>query len=165
MTVTNRARDWSRAGPGLRYDAGGPGERRMLRIAKRHPRIAVEPEVMGGKPCIKGTRIPVDLVLRYLGDGQSVEDILHAFPGLTREDAEAAEACAVPTELLNAVVAHFHPVQVILFGSRARGEAGADSDIAFGGARRDVPTEKLGWRSAFAARLNFHPRSTRLPGL
>jgi uncharacterized protein (DUF433 family) len=112
---------------------------------------------MGGKPGIKGTRIPVDLVLRYLGDGQSVEDILHAFPGLTREDAEAAEACAVPTELLDAVVAHFHPVQVILFGSRARGEAGADSDIdLLVVLDDDVPTEKLGWRSAFEARLNFH---------
>ncbi len=63
----------------------------MLRIAKRHPRIAVAPEVMGGKPCIKGTRVPVDVILRYLGDGQSVEEILQAFPGVTREDVQAAE--------------------------------------------------------------------------
>lgn len=53
----------------------------MLKMAKRHPRISVRPEVMGGKPCIKGTRIPVDLILRYPGSGQSVEVILEAFPG------------------------------------------------------------------------------------
>jgi uncharacterized protein (DUF433 family) len=59
-------------------------------MANRHARISVKPEVMGGKPCIKGTRIPVDLILRYLGNGQSVEDILEAFPGLTVEDVRAA---------------------------------------------------------------------------
>jgi uncharacterized protein len=125
----------------------------MLRLANRHPRIAVAPEVMDGKPCIRGTRIPVDLILRDLGDGQSVEDILQAFPGVTREDV----AFAVPNELLDAVVAHFDPVQVILFGSRARGEAGANSDIdLLVVLDDDVPAEKLGWRSAFEARRNFH---------
>jgi uncharacterized protein len=125
----------------------------MLRLANRHPRIAVAPEVMDGKPCIRGTRIPVDLILRDLGDGQSVEDILQAFPGVTREDV----AFAVPIELLDAVVAHFDPVQVILFGSRARGEAGANSDIdLLVVLDDDVPAEKLGWRSAFEARRNFH---------
>jgi uncharacterized protein (DUF433 family) len=49
---------------------------------------------MGGKPRIKGTRIPVDLIPRYLGDGQSTEDILEAFPGLTVEDVQAAAAFA-----------------------------------------------------------------------
>jgi uncharacterized protein (DUF433 family) len=63
----------------------------MLKIANRHARVTVAPEVMDGKPCIRGTRIPVDLILRYLG-GQSVEDILHAFPGLTAEDVRAAAA-------------------------------------------------------------------------
>ena len=62
----------------------------MSRIAGRHERIAIDPGIMGGKPCIKGTRIPVDLILRYLDDGQSVEDILEAFPGLTAEDVRAA---------------------------------------------------------------------------
>jgi uncharacterized protein (DUF433 family) len=68
----------------------------MLKIANRHARISVKPEVMGGKPCIKGTRIPVDLILRYLGDGQGVEDIVAAFPGLTVEDVRAA-AFSPPT--------------------------------------------------------------------
>jgi uncharacterized protein (DUF433 family) len=69
----------------------------MLKIANRHARISVKPEVMGGKPCIKGTRIPVDLILRYLGDGQGVEDIVAAFPGLTVEDVRAAAAFSPPT--------------------------------------------------------------------
>jgi uncharacterized protein len=63
----------------------------------------------------------------------------------------------VPSELLDAVVAHFHPVQVILFGSRARGEAGPDSDIDLLVVLDDgVPADQLGWRSAFEARKGFH---------
>ena len=131
----------------------------MLKMANRHARISVEPEVMGGKPCIKGTRIPVDLILRYLGDGQSVDDILEAFPGLTAEDIQAAEtyARAVPDALLDAVVAHFDPLQVILFGSRSRGEAHPDSDIdLLVVLDDDAPAAKLDWRSAFEARKDFH---------
>jgi uncharacterized protein (DUF433 family) len=66
----------------------------MIRAARNHPRISVKPEVMGGKPCIKGTRIPVDVILRYLGDGQGIDDILGAFPGLTADDVRAAAAFA-----------------------------------------------------------------------
>jgi uncharacterized protein (DUF433 family) len=131
----------------------------MLKMANRHTRISAEPEVVGGKPCIKGTRIPVDLVLRYLGDGQSIDDILEAFPGLSREDIRAAEtyARAVPEALLDAVVGHFDPLQVILFGSRARGETSPDSDIdLLVVLDDDAPAAKLGWRSAFEARKDFH---------
>ena len=76
----------------------------MIKMANRHARISVRPEVMGGKPCIKGTRIPVDLILRYLGDGQSIEDILEAFPGLTVEDVRAAAAFAADVVADEAVV-------------------------------------------------------------
>jgi uncharacterized protein (DUF433 family) len=76
----------------------------MLKMAHRHTRISVKPEVMGGKPCIKGTRIPVDLILRYLGAGQSVEDILEAFPGLTALDVRAAAAFAADVVADEAVV-------------------------------------------------------------
>jgi uncharacterized protein (DUF433 family) len=55
----------------------------MIKIARRHERIAARPEVMGGKPCIKGTRIPADLILRHLADGQSSEERVEAFLGLT----------------------------------------------------------------------------------
>ena len=76
----------------------------MLRMANRHARIAVKPEVMGGKPCIRGTRIPVDLILRYLGNGQSVEEILEGFPGLAVEDVRAAAAFAADVVADEAVV-------------------------------------------------------------
>lgn len=131
----------------------------MLKMGNPHPRIAVKPEVMGGKPCIKGTRIPVDLILRYLDGGQSVEDILEAFPGISREDIRAAEAYAqaVPDALLDSVVAHFDPIRVILFGSRARGETSPDSDIdLLVVLDDDAPEAKLGWRSAYEARKDFH---------
>jgi predicted nucleotidyltransferase len=63
----------------------------------------------------------------------------------------------VPTELLDAVVAHFDPIRVILFGSCARGGVTADSDIDLLVVLDDaVPTDKLGWRSAFEARKDFH---------
>jgi uncharacterized protein (DUF433 family) len=61
----------------------------MLGRAPDHDRISVRPGVMGGKPCIKGTRIPADLVLDNLDSGLSREDILDAYPGLTLEDASA----------------------------------------------------------------------------
>ena len=131
----------------------------MPRMAGRHDRITAEPEVMGGKPCIKGTRIPVDVIANCLGSGQGVAEILEAFPGLTFEDVQAVRAWAraVPQALLDAVVGHFDPVQVILFGSRARGEAGVDSDIDLLVVLDDeAPGDKLGWRSAFEARKDFH---------
>ena len=55
-----------------------------------HPRIASVPGVMGGRPCIKGTRLPVEHILGYLGSGDSVDDVLQSYPYLTREDILAA---------------------------------------------------------------------------
>ena len=53
-------------------------------------RIDVNPKVMLGKPVIRGTRIPVELILRKLGEGATVEDLLDAYPRLTAEDVRAA---------------------------------------------------------------------------
>ena len=53
-------------------------------------RISIDPAVMMGKPCIKGIRITVELVLRKLGAGQSFADILQAYPQLTDDDLRAA---------------------------------------------------------------------------
>lgn len=49
---------------------------------------------MVGKPCIKGTRITVELILRELGAGHSFADVLDAYPHLTEEDLRAALAFA-----------------------------------------------------------------------
>jgi len=59
-----------------------------------HARISVNPAVMMGKPCIKGTRITVELILRKLGAGRTFADLLDAYPHLTEEDLRAALAFA-----------------------------------------------------------------------
>lgn len=53
-------------------------------------RIEVNPEVMLGKPVIRGTRIPVELIVRKLKEGPSEDDLLDAYPRLTPEDLQAA---------------------------------------------------------------------------
>lgn len=55
-----------------------------------HDRITTDPDVMFGKPVIKGTRIPVERLLRKLGEGQSVASILEDHPHLDEEDIYAA---------------------------------------------------------------------------
>jgi uncharacterized protein (DUF433 family) len=55
-------------------------------------RIHIDPKVMGGKPVIRGTRIPVELVLRKLAEGASVEELVDGYPSLTPQDIEAAKA-------------------------------------------------------------------------
>ncbi len=57
-------------------------------------RIEVNPRIMLGKPVIRGTRIPVELILRRLSEGATIEDLLDAYPSLHREDVHAALAYA-----------------------------------------------------------------------
>lgn len=55
-----------------------------------HERIAVDPNVMIGKPVIRGTRIPVELIVRMVGQGTPTEEILREYPRLTDDDIRAA---------------------------------------------------------------------------
>jgi len=57
-------------------------------------RITINPNVMVGKPVIRGTRIPVALILKMLGQGMATEEILREYPRLEREDIKAAIAYA-----------------------------------------------------------------------
>jgi uncharacterized protein (DUF433 family) len=57
-------------------------------------RIEIDATVLLGKPVIRGTRIPVELILRKLAEGASEADLLDAYPRLTREDIHAALAYA-----------------------------------------------------------------------
>ena len=57
-------------------------------------RITADPRVMLGKPCIEGTRITVELILRKLGSGRSFADVLDAYPQLTEGDLRSALAFA-----------------------------------------------------------------------
>ncbi len=52
-------------------------------------RIVVDPEILAGKPVIRGTRLAVEFILELLAAGQSEADILANYPGLTREDVLA----------------------------------------------------------------------------
>ena len=52
--------------------------------------ITVDPQVCGGKPCVRGTRILVRNILGMLAGGYTVDRILEAYPELTREDVSAA---------------------------------------------------------------------------
>jgi uncharacterized protein (DUF433 family) len=49
-------------------------------------RIVVDPEVLAGKPVIRGTRLAVEFILELLAAGQSENELLADYPGLTRED-------------------------------------------------------------------------------
>ena len=53
-------------------------------------RVEINPSVMQGKPVIRGTRVPVELLLRKLAEGASVEDLLDAYHRLEAEDIRAA---------------------------------------------------------------------------
>lgn len=53
-------------------------------------RIEINPDVMLGKPVVRGTRVTVEIILRKLADGASEQDLLDAYPRLTRQDIHAA---------------------------------------------------------------------------
>jgi len=53
-------------------------------------RIEIDPKVMVGKPVIRGTRIPVELILEKLAAGLTSEDLRRSYPRLTAEDISAA---------------------------------------------------------------------------
>jgi len=56
--------------------------------------ITVDPQILAGKPVVRGTRLAVEFILELLAAGQSESDILADYPGLTREDILACLAYA-----------------------------------------------------------------------
>ena len=70
-------------------------------------RISVNPNICFGKPCIKGTRIWVSLILDFLATGSSMEEILEAYPHIERLDIRACIA-------YGAAMSHEHFVEVEL---------------------------------------------------
>jgi uncharacterized protein (DUF433 family) len=53
-------------------------------------RIETDPQILRGKPCIKGTRIPVALILGYLAAGRTAQQITEQFPDLAAADVASA---------------------------------------------------------------------------
>jgi uncharacterized protein (DUF433 family) len=62
-----------------------------------HPRITLAPEVLAGKPVIRGTRLSVEFVIGLMADGWSEADILSNYPGVVHEDIIACLAYARDT--------------------------------------------------------------------
>jgi uncharacterized protein (DUF433 family) len=62
-----------------------------------HPRIALVPDVLAGKPVIRGTRLSVEFVIGLMADGRSEADILGNYPGITHDDIIACLAYARDT--------------------------------------------------------------------
>jgi uncharacterized protein (DUF433 family) len=60
-------------------------------------RVEINPDVMLGKPVVRGTRIPVELLLRKLSEGATTTELLDAYPRLTVEDLQAVFAYAAET--------------------------------------------------------------------
>jgi uncharacterized protein (DUF433 family) len=57
-------------------------------------RIVTDPDILVGKPTIKGTRISVELILGWLANGWTHEQVIEAYPHITNEDIQAALAYA-----------------------------------------------------------------------
>ena len=62
-----------------------------------HPRITLAPEVLAGKPVIRGTRLSVEFVIGLMAEGWSEADILESYPGITHEDILSCLAYARDT--------------------------------------------------------------------
>jgi uncharacterized protein (DUF433 family) len=63
-------------------------------VMKRYDRIEINPNIMFGKPVIKGTRVTVEQILRKLAGGMTVEEIITDHPHLRKEDILAAQEFA-----------------------------------------------------------------------
>jgi uncharacterized protein (DUF433 family) len=57
-------------------------------------RVIIDPQVHHGDPCIKGTRVPVSIIVGSIADGMSLEEVRAAYPQLSLEDIRAALAYA-----------------------------------------------------------------------
>lgn len=62
----------------------------MKRAVEGFPRITVDPAQMGGKPCIRGIRVTVGMILDELGAGTTVDQLLADFPYIHRDDVSEA---------------------------------------------------------------------------
>src|SRR5437762_2602461 len=74
-------------------------------------RITFNPDILGGKPCIKGTRISIEFILELAASGANRDDIVKAYPQLTADDVEEAMRFAASSlkndVLISAEVSHF----------------------------------------------------------
>ncbi|MBN1911759.1 MAG: DUF433 domain-containing protein [Pirellulales bacterium] len=105
-------------------------------------RITFDPNVMGGKPCIRGTRVTVGTIVGLLASGSTTEEILADYPYLEAEDIEAATGFAnsrpriagrlddlIPQDQIAGFARRWKITELALFGSVLRDDFDADSDV------------------------------------
>lgn len=56
--------------------------------------ISIDPEIHHGEPCIKGTRIPVSIIIGSIADGMTIDEVLKEYPQISREEIQAVLAYA-----------------------------------------------------------------------
>ena len=66
-----------------------------------HPRITLAPDVLAGKPVIRGTRLSVEFVIGLMADGWNEADIMTNYLGITHDDVIACLAYARPVKRIN----------------------------------------------------------------
>lgn len=59
-------------------------------MSEQIERIIIDPEILNGRPSIRGTRVSVQTVVEYLSNGDSIEEVLENYPSLTRDDVLAS---------------------------------------------------------------------------
>jgi len=64
--------------------------RRSVQSMNWRRRIVIDPAIHHGDPCIKGTRVPVSIIVASIADGDTTEEVLNAYPQLAAEDVKAA---------------------------------------------------------------------------
>jgi uncharacterized protein (DUF433 family) len=69
-------------------------EFRAKTVMKASELISIDPAIMGGTPCFRGTRVPVSVLFENLADGLSLDEILESWPSLRRDDVLAVLALA-----------------------------------------------------------------------
>lgn len=69
-------------------------ERRIAELRSLGELVEIDPETLGGRPCFRGTRIPVALIAELLARGADADELLEDYPALTRETIEAAPTLA-----------------------------------------------------------------------
>ena len=70
-------------------------------------RIDIHPDICNGRPVVAGTRIPVQTIMEFLGAGDSIDEVLEAYPSLKREDVYACIQFAAK------LMANHHQIQKI----------------------------------------------------
>lgn len=99
-------------------------------MSKGIGRIVADANILGGKPVIKGTRIPVSLILGLMAEGMTGEKIVREYPQLTTKDVRAAAAVSSKSISRIRRVAGRHGITHLrVFGSRAAGRAQVGSDL------------------------------------